>query len=110
MYDLQLSDDVGRLLTSEGVQRLRLGACSRRRAEFSSASGPIESLLPPTIDRVTLVNAGSHLCLLRDGRRWLEFSDAARQDASQAWLAVARRAGRALVLYGPGLGGDALTP
>ena len=80
-----------------------------RRLGFTPASGPFARLLPTSLCGMTLARAGHHLVLLRQGRRWLEFSDAAVSDGTDVWLAEAARGGRVVLLYGPGLGGEALT-
>lgn len=81
-----------------------------RRAGFSSTTAPIGQVQSATSCRLTLLTAGRHLVLLRDGRRWVEFSDAAASPGARLWLEEARRSRRALLLFGPGLGGDALEP
>lgn len=80
-----------------------------RRAGFKPVRGCLEDLLVPTVCRLILAKAGRDLILTSYGRRWLEFSGAAGSDASQAWLGDGRAQARALALYGPGLGGGALT-
>jgi hypothetical protein len=84
-------------------------ATALRRDGFTPANASIARLSPATSCRVALHRSGRHLVLLRAGRRWLEFSHAAVRGDAAAWLAEARRSGHVLLLYGPGLGGAALT-
>jgi hypothetical protein len=79
-----------------------------RRAGFVPATAPIGYVRPPMSCRLVLLRAGRHLVLLRDGRRWVEFSGAAASRGARPWLDEARQSRRALLLFGPGLGGDAL--
>jgi hypothetical protein len=79
-----------------------------RQSGFSRARGSISRLVPDALCEMTLSRTGGDLVLLRNSSRWLEFSGAAASESSEAWVADAARAGRVLLLYGPGLGGDAL--
>ncbi|HEX8742761.1 MAG TPA: hypothetical protein VF712_06490 [Thermoleophilaceae bacterium] len=79
-----------------------------RRSGFTPASGSLSRLVPAPACGLRIARVGRDLVLFRDRRRWLEFSDAAAHDGSDAWLADAARGGRVLLLYGPGLGGEAL--
>ena len=79
-----------------------------RRAGFARASGSISQLTATSACGMSLSRVGDHLVLARDRRRWLEFSDAGADEGAEAWPAEASHAGRALLLYGPGLGGDTL--
>jgi hypothetical protein len=83
-------------------------AAALRRSGFARATAALSEAEARTSCRLTLHSAGRHLVLARDGRRWLEFSDAAGSDGAQPWLEEAHRVGCALLLFGPGLGGEAL--
>ncbi|HEX8743245.1 MAG TPA: hypothetical protein VF712_08920 [Thermoleophilaceae bacterium] len=85
-------------------------ALELRQAGFVTTRGRISELLPPTACRLTLVEVGTDLIILRDGRHWARFPGAAGAGAPQAWVAETRRERLAVVLYGPGLGGNALMP
>ncbi len=80
-----------------------------RRSRFTDTAASLGEIHARTNCRLTLGSAGRHLVLARDGRRWLEFSEAAASEGARPWLDEAYRAGRALLLFGPGLGGEALS-
>lgn len=79
-----------------------------RQSGFTPASGSISRLAPGGLCEMTLSRMGCDLVLQRNRCRWLEFSHAAASEESEEWVAEAADAGRVLLLYGPGLGGDAL--
>lgn len=85
-------------------------ALELRQAGFRTTSGPLSELAPPTSCRLTLIQVGNDLIILRDGRHWIRFAGAAGAGAPRAWVAETRRERLAVVLYGPGLGGNALMP
>jgi hypothetical protein len=85
-------------------------ALELRQAGFRTTRGRISELVPPTACRLVLIEVGNDLVLLRDGRHWVTFRGAAAAGAPQAWVEETRRRRLAIVLYGPGLGGDALMP